>query len=190
MKKQLLSIFLTFTVISCFATQPTNTELLVHLKQVKTVIKKDLQEVFCSEKNLQQKLGQDYVIITESLNNFFNITELTKEYSKIEKIWFYHVCHELKPINSYFDLVQLSDDEKDKQILANLNMDDFDTKRLEPTKAKELSSILNTLLEQYHYEDVLELNYLIINTKILTALLQDIDNKIKELSLPFEALAK
>ena len=64
MKKQLLTALLAFTVVPFSMSQSSKAELLAHLKQVKVVIEKDLQEVSCEKNELQQKLGSCYSLLS------------------------------------------------------------------------------------------------------------------------------
>jgi hypothetical protein len=198
MKNKLLIAFLTFATIPFFAAkaqQSTNAELLAHLNNVKIGIKEELQELSHAEKKFQQKLGQDYNVIINISNDFLDITQLTQNYFKIEKIWFYLICNEMKSIRTIHDVH--TDNETNARILAKLNIENFNEKNLEEIDKKGKQIIDTLLIKHCNKDDIrtyeekmtslvysdnsIELTYIIINQKILMPLLQDIENKIKEL---------
>lgn len=71
MKKQLLTTLLAFTAISCFATQPSNTELLAHLKKVRIELLNNLESI--------KKAGVSPFAFN-LLDEFYNSSKLLQKY--------------------------------------------------------------------------------------------------------------
>jgi len=209
MKKQLLSALLAFATTSCFGSdfiesmkniqQPTKAELLRHLNYEGYKIIKKLEELSVNEKELEQKFGSDYIILTNILNDFFELTQRTKEYSKLAKTAFYLTCHYMIPINYPSDF--FVDIDTHNFIFKELKIEALNEEKINFPKAhREFLLMTNILLTKYcHTDDIKKIeeriNYFFYNNlgyglspleirgdkKILTFFLEDIENKIKEL---------
>lgn len=194
MKKLFLITFLLCTLIPFFtlAVQPSNIALSTHLKNVSNDIKKELQTFSQTNKKLQKKLGLDYTITTNIFNSFFDITSLTEIFTKIEQLWLYLICNYMKTMYTVND----TDAATIQLALAALHIEDSYTAQIEYIKAN-WKIIIKPLLIQYCSptdtrtsdeqmndlilsDDSLSIGYILINTKILTPLLQDIEAKIDE----------
>jgi len=197
MKKEsfiLLTFFIPFfTAASFFKDKPTNVVLSTHLKNVRNDIKQELQKFAQDDNKLQQKLDQDYIVTANIFNNFFDITSLTDIFTKIEQLWFYLICNYLRTIYTVND----TDNTIIQQALAALNIQDSYIAQIEylkanwvqiikpllitycsPTDTRTTEEKMNSLILS---DDSLNIGYILINKRILTPLLQDIENKIKEL---------
>ena len=85
MKKKLLTTLLAFTPFLATANQqPTNAELLTHLKQVKVDIQQVLQDIDHEEKKLRHKWDKDYILIEKTWNDIYAFTKKLKEKDAIE----------------------------------------------------------------------------------------------------------
>lgn len=83
MKKQLLTTLLTFTVIPSFAAQPSNTELLAYLKQIKLDIQQNLQTTDRYEQELKKKWGnKDYIRAKKTWGNIYSFFKKENKNSK------------------------------------------------------------------------------------------------------------
>jgi hypothetical protein len=196
MKKQLLIFFL--AMFPFFAVpKPNNTELLVHLKDMQIIGQKDLKKISADAEKLHQKIGPDFSLITHILYDFFDITGLTKEHTKIEKLMFYYICNEIQPLSTISDLLCAADDKTEEKILAEFGLENFDATIREQSD-KNFSHIVKTLLKKYrsegdirteeqmiplfYSEDARELELFLLNHRIFILLLEDIDNTIKKLT--------
>ncbi|HEX4068773.1 MAG TPA: hypothetical protein VHX42_01620 [Candidatus Babeliales bacterium] len=200
MKKQLFTATLTLATIPFFTlsnVQPNKSALLAHLKSVQAIIEKDLKHLSSRDKELQQRLLPNSVLLTNIWNDFFDLSKLIQEYIKIEKIAFYRICHELYPIHDCCDIIDCADD-IDEKTLIKLNIEEFNIPKY-PQQNTNFSQFMNIILEKYFLtndiqvlekkmndlietEDSIDLGFMIIFNKMLIVLLQDIENKIRELS--------
>ena len=108
MKKQLFTALLAFTAILCFAKQPTNAELLAHLKNVETEISNILNETEIEINRADNELTNKFLFLSNIAHEILAVSELWKQELLIKQQCYYNaICNNLKTYTDIIDIVSV-----------------------------------------------------------------------------------